>query len=159
MTHLDTKNVLLDENRKKEKIGFLIGFQFNDGRKDLFISMVHSIYELHFYYEQILKINNNKGVKFYAVEELYRRVGNPLDVDFDLNGFHITLFASMEEVNHILKHDDSFSVGCYISLFEGNPAATTIKLVDFDRWNEVVEMMKNTTQDEYLNQQKSIEEL
>ena len=59
----------------------------------------------------------------------------------------------MDEVNHILKEEDSGSFGCFLRLYEGNAEATTIDLVDFDRWNEVVEMMKNTTQEEYLNQQ------
>jgi hypothetical protein len=59
----------------------------------------------------------------------------------------------MDEVNHILQDDECFSVGCFIRLFEGYPNATTINLVDFDRWNEVVKMMKTTTQEEYLNQQ------
>lgn len=153
MSHLDTKIELLDENRKKEKIGFLIGFQFKEGRNDLIIPAVHTMHELHYYYEQVLKINNNKVVKYYAVDELFQRVSKPHEVDFDLNGFHLTLFSSMDEVNHILQDDDCISVGCFIRLFEGNPDATTINLVDFDRWNEVVKMMKTTTQEEYLNQQ------
>lgn len=158
MQHFDTKKELLDNKRKKEKIGFLIGFQFKDGRKDVIIPAVHSMHELHYYYEQVLKINNNKGVKFYAVEELFQRVSNPQDVDFDLNGFHLTLFSSLDEVNHILNEDECFSVGCFIHLFEGTPDATTVSMVDFDRWNEVVEMMKNTTQEEFSINQKNIYE-
>jgi hypothetical protein len=77
MSHLDTKKELLDENRKKEKIGFLIGFQFKEGRNDLIIPAVHTMHELHYYYEQVLKINNNKGVKYYAVDELFQRVSKP----------------------------------------------------------------------------------
>jgi hypothetical protein len=154
MSHFDTKKELLEDKRKKEKIGILIGFQFNDGRKDLIIPAVHSIHELHYYYEHVVNINNNKGVKFYAVEELFQRVSKSHEVDFDLNGFHLTLFSSLDEVNCILNEEECFSVGCFMHLFEGNPDATSVTLVDFDRWNEVVEMMKTTTQEEFLNNQK-----
>jgi len=134
-------------------IGLLIGFQFNDGRDDLLLPAVHSIHELRYHYENVTKINNSKGVKYFAINELFDRVSNPEDVDFDLNGFHLILISSMDEVNHILKDEDSGSFGCFLRLYEGNVDATAIDLVDFDRWNEVVEMMKNTTQEEYLNQQ------
>ena len=157
MSHFDTKKELLEEKRKKEKIGILIGFQFNDGREDLIIPAVHSMHELHYYYEQVVKINNNIGVKFYAVEELFQRVCKLHEVDFDLNGFHLTLFSSLDEVNHILNEEACFSVGCFIQLFDGNPDATSVTLVDFERWNEVVEMMETTTQEEFLNHQKSKE--
>ena len=114
------------------------------------------MHELHYYYEQVVKINNNIGVKFYAVEELFQRVCKPHEVDFDLNGFHLTLFSSLDEVNHILNEEECFSVGCFIQLFDGNPDATSVTLVDFERWNEVVEMMETTTQEEFLNHQNQL---
>lgn len=134
-------------------IGLLIGFQFNDGRNDLLIPTVHSMHELRYYYENVKKFNNNNGVKYYSVNELFDRVSNPEDVDFDLNGFHLLLISSMDEVNQILKDGHSGSIGCFLRLYEGNVEATAIDLSDFDEWNELVEMMKNTTQEEYLNQQ------
>lgn len=159
MSHFDTNKELPNDKSKKEKIGLLVGFQFEDGRNDLLLPVVHTIDELHYYYDQIRKIDNNIGVKQYAVEELFRRVNNPLDTDFDLNGFHLILFTTMDEVNHILNDDDCNSVGCFVNLFEGNPEATTINLVDFESWNGVVEMMKTTTQEEFLFKQKLFESL
>ena len=147
------KNQSKNDPKDEGSIGLLIGFQFSDGRNDLLLPAVHSIHELRYYYKNVTKINNSKGVKYFAINELFDRVSNKENVDYDLNGFHLTLISSMDEVNHILKEDDSGSFGCFLRLYEGNAEATTIDLVDFDRWNEVVEMMKNTTQEEYLNQQ------
>lgn len=147
------KNQSKNDPKVEGSIGLLIGFQFSDGRNDLLLPAEHSMHELRYYYKNITKINNSKGVKYFAINELFDRVSNKENVDYDLNGFHLTLISSMDEVNHILKEDDSGSFGCFLRLYEGNAEATTIDLVDFDRWNEVVEMMKNTTQEEYLNQQ------
>ncbi len=147
------KNQSKNDPKVEGSIGLLIGFQFSDGRNDLLLPAVHSMHELRYYYKNVTKINNSKGVKYFAINELFDRVSNKENVDYDLNGFHLTLISSMDEVNHILKEDDSGSFGCFLRLYEGNAEATTIDLVDFDRWNEVVEMMKNTTQEEYLNQQ------
>jgi hypothetical protein len=144
-----------DPEKLKKVLGILIGFQFKDGRQDLLIPSAHSFDELQYYYDQVSTFDNINGVKYLSFLELFKKVSDPSAVDVELNGCHLMLLSCTEEVNIVLMDEELEKIGCFMRLNEENPEASTIRFIDFDRWDELVNSKPSSTNDESLSLPRS----
>jgi hypothetical protein len=140
-----------DPEKLKKVLGILIGFQFKDGRQDLLIPSAHSFDELQYYYDQVSTFDNKNGVKYLSFLELFKKVSDPSAIDVELNGCHLMLLSCTEEVNIVLMDEELEKIGCFMRLNEENPEASTIRFIDFDRWDELVNGKPGSTIDEGLS--------
>lgn len=135
---LQPKNYIPDQEKQKKILGVLLGFEFKDGRSDLIIPSAHSFDELQYYYDQVSAMGDSDAVKSLLFIELFKKVSTSSADDIDLNGFHLMLFSCMEEVNLVLKDEQLEKVGCFIYLNERHPEKSTIRFIDFERWDNLV---------------------
>ena len=144
-----------DPEKLKKVLGILIGFQFKDGRQDLIIPSTHSFDELQYYYDQVATFDNKNGVKYLSFLELFKKVSDPSAPHVELNGYHLMLLSCSEEVKIVLMDEELEKIGCFMRLNEENPEASTIRFIDFDRWEELVNGKPSSTNDESLSLHRS----
>jgi hypothetical protein len=61
------------------------------------------------------------------------------------------LLSCTEEVKIVLMDEELEKIGCFMRLNEENPEASTIRFIDFDRWDELVNGKPSSTNDESLS--------
>lgn len=149
--NIQNRDHVPDPEKLKKVLGVLIGFQFKDGRQDLIIPSAHSFDELQYYYDQVATFDNKNGVKYLSFLELFKKVSDPSASDVELNGYHLMLLSCSEEVNIVLMDEELEKVGCFMRLNEENPEESTIRFIDFERWNELVNGKLSSTSHEDLS--------
>lgn len=95
--------------------------------------------------------DNKNGVKYLSFLELFKKVSDPSASDVELNGNHLILLSCTEEVNIVLMDEELEKVGCFMRLNEENPEESTIRFIDFERWNELVNGKPSSTSHEDLS--------
>ena len=156
--NIQNSDHVTDPEKPKKVLGILIGFQFKDGRQDLLIPSAHSFDELQYYYDQVSTFENKNGVKYLSFLELFKKVSDPSAIDVELNGYHLMLLSCTEEVNIVLMDEELEKIGCFMRLNEENPETSTIRFIDFDRWDELVNCKPGSTNDEGLSLNRSKKE-
>jgi hypothetical protein len=149
--NIQNSDHVTDPEKLKKVLGVLIGFQFKNGRQDLIIPSAHSFDELQYYYDQVATFDNKNGVKYLSFLELFKKVSDPSTIDVELNGYHLMLLSCTEEVKMVLMDEELERIGCFMCLNEENPEASTIRFIDFDRWDELVNGKPSSTNDESLS--------